>query len=118
MEGKNKIAWWPLYVIAAVAALALILSHADERGSRPAPQAGGPGSAEIACKDRVRAQLRAPSTARFRFATTEQESDGAWFLAGTVSSQNGFGATVDTGFTCALRHVSGEVYSGSAELSE
>ena len=86
-------------------------------GQESETRKGGPGSSELACKEKVRAQLRTPSTAKFSGISSSNEGNGKWYVAGTVSASNALGGTVDHRFSCDLRWISGENYSGTANVS-
>ena len=59
------------------------------------------------CHERVADKLKSPSTAEFEDDseyTTEKEMDGTvWRIRGHVDSQNDFGGTVRSEWSCALQ---------------
>lgn len=70
-----------------------------------AESTGGPGGAELACKEKVRAQEG--TATRFSDVTSYQMTDDRWQVNGTANGQS---------FICTLTYVSGERYTGTAEL--
>lgn len=54
---------------------------------------------QVACEDVVKENLKSPSTASFSNETASG-TDGQYTVTGDVDSQNGFGATVRSHFTC------------------
>lgn len=71
-----------------------------------------------ACTAEIELRLKAPATAVIEFASAEPVNDQLWTAAGTVDSENGFGALirndwecqadVSTGATFAIVEVGGE----------
>lgn len=59
------------------------------------------------CEDRVREQLRAPSTAEFRSSATDTNP---FRVTGTVDAQNAFGATVRNDFQCTV-NITGDSFT-------
>jgi hypothetical protein len=65
------------------------------------------------CTQFVKDRLRAPATAEFRnFFQNDGEvmvthTAGTYTVRSTVDSENGFGASIRSDFTCKVRHVSG-----------
>jgi len=79
-----------------VCALALLL--ACNGSSRPVHDDLG---AKIACKDYVKARLKAPGTAKFGDALVMPwKGDGCYQVSGYVDSQNSFGALLRTKYRC------------------
>lgn len=58
----------------------------------------------IACREWVKERLKAPSTADFPRDESVTASGGVYTVSGSVDSQNSFGATVRSSFTCRARH--------------
>ncbi|OFM04315.1 hypothetical protein HMPREF2724_02960 [Corynebacterium sp. HMSC071F07] len=58
------------------------------------------------CHDQVEAKLTSPSTAKFEgpgeYEGMKTDDGNSWDLTGWVDSQNGFGATVRSTWTCTL----------------
>jgi hypothetical protein len=67
------------------------------------------GQATVECQDRVRAALKSPSTASFQVPTVTGSSPN-WTISGTVDSQNSFGATLRTSYSCDV-HFKGDLVS-------
>lgn len=67
-----------------------------------------------ACKEAVKTQLRAPSTAKFKFAgwTGVQNipGDDRYLADSWVDAENAFGAMIRTDFKCLVRIGAGENY--------
>lgn len=55
---------------------------------------------EMSCQELVTDSLKSPSTADFVNVTTKRRPDNKIVTTGSVDSQNGFGATVRSSFTC------------------
>ena len=53
------------------------------------------------CRDRVRASLKAPSTAEFGTENV-RERDGGTVIVGVVDAENGFGAQVRSTYRCEV----------------
>lgn len=83
---------------AGLVLLSLLLAGCSE-------STGGPGGAELACKEKVRAQLS--QGASFTNVRSFQSNDGSWSVAGEA---DGFS------FTCSLEYVEGERYAGDATI--
>ena len=62
---------------------------------------GRQASAEYACEQYVTDNLKSPSTADFTGTTAS--GAGPFTVTGEVDSQNGFGATVRSSFSCTVR---------------
>ncbi len=65
----------------------------------------GPGDAYRSCERAVETQLVSPGTAEFSGATGSDiaEADGLFTVVGHVDSQNSFGASLRSNFTCQVR---------------
>lgn len=95
---------------------AILVLAVNFLGGRPRtihPEGDRP-SAIFTAQFEVRQRLRAPSTARFQRPTAESPGAGKWVVAGTVDSQNAFGATVRSSYVCELTHQQGERYQVDA----
>lgn len=109
-------------IVLGVAALVIILAMIviwliNIFGGEDSPK-GGSGYAVVACKNLVKNQLKAPSTAKFS-ETTASGSGASWQSSGVVDSQNSFGAMIRTPFTCQLTYnESADSWSGTARLSQ
>lgn len=67
----------------------------------------GGGGATRACKDRVEARLKAPSTAEFGDTFDSKDDQGRWEISGAVDSENGFGAMVRNTYSCTITRENG-----------
>lgn len=76
----------------------------------------GTGAAEVACENLVRDQLKSPSTAKF--SNVEATGTGPWTVTGAVDSQNSFGATVRTTWTCRVQSTGGDRFEGTVRFDE
>ena len=70
----------------------------------------GPDDADLAeadaselCRRVVRERLKAPASAQFRDEQVMSPEPKRWEVAGSVDSQNTFGALVATRYTCTVR---------------
>jgi hypothetical protein len=61
-------------------------------------------AARDACHDKIKDRLKSPSTAEFEglFDAGIEQGSTAWTITGHVDSQNGFGATVRSEYTCTV----------------
>ena len=100
-----------LGILAVFAVLAFIGSvTGGDSGDDPETQKYG---AESACKDWVKDQLKAPSTADFNDVTAS--GSGPWTVVGSVDAENSFGAKLRNRWTCTIR-LEGDTYRGVATL--
>lgn len=60
--------------------------------------------AEMTCEELVKDSLKSPGTAEFVDVTTKARPDGKVVTTGSVDSQNGFGASVRSSFTCTTHN--------------
>lgn len=81
-----------LIVIIITAAGAINASHGPSEEDKQA-------SAQVACEDVVKQNLKSPSTANFSNETTTG-SDGKYTIEGDVDAQNSFGAMLRNHFVC------------------
>ncbi|WP_197523623.1 hypothetical protein [Rhodococcus sp. 008] len=58
--------------------------------------------ARVACQDAVEARLKSPSTADFGGVSTDGSKDAGIVVTGHVDSENTFGATTRTEFSCKV----------------
>lgn len=123
---KSPLRRWgvPFVVVGAITAgIITLLSSGDpaarardaqESRNRMAEASGGvygnPEEASFACRDAVRDNLKAPSTAEFgEPKTTTAGKD--WLIAGAVDAQNGYGAMIRSRYTCTVRGDANGSYS-------
>lgn len=97
-----------LAVVAVLVVAALIWGDGSDL------DAGDGRGAERKCEELVKAQLKAPATADF--SDVAAVGDGPWDVSATVDSENSFGATLRSKWTCRIEHVAGSVYDGTAVL--
>jgi hypothetical protein len=76
------------------------------------PDGNTSGAALVACHNEVKAQLKAPATAKFHDRTMTQ-AGSSWQFSGTVDAQNGFGALLTLTYSC-----SGSASSMSATVTD
>lgn len=87
--------------VGVVAVVALCFANAS-RDTAPSAE-DQQGDAKRACQEKFIAdRLKAPASAKFS-GVTVSESGGSYTVAGSVDSQNAFGALVRATFTCAVR---------------
>lgn len=58
--------------------------------------------AEYACEDAVKNILKAPSTAKFSHDAVNGSRDDELLVVGRVDSQNSFGASIRSTYTCSV----------------
>lgn len=58
--------------------------------------------AEYACEDAVKSVLKAPSTAKFHHGTVNGSRDDELLVVGRVDSENSFGASIRSTYTCSV----------------
>lgn len=59
--------------------------------------------ARSACRDAVKGKLKAPATAKFSGETTTGSGQsGTYSVAGSVDSENSFGALIRSSFSCEV----------------
>lgn len=88
------LAWLAIIGI-PVAAIAGFLGATNPGGDRNTE-----AYAIVKCQEAVKNQLKSPTTADFTGSSAT--GDGTWTVTGSVSSQNGFGATVRSSFQCSV----------------
>jgi len=83
-------------------------------GSEPSAPSGI--EARMQCEKWVKAKLKAPSTADF---SGQVVSGGpvSWTASGDVDSENSFGGTVRSSWTCEIR-IDGDRWTGNTRLIE
>ena len=95
--GKGCLIFF-LCVIGAIVLIVVIATLSSRGSSHPGND--NQLSARKDCERLVESRLKAPSTAKF--SSTATKSSGEWHVAGTVDSQNSFGAMVRSSFTCTV----------------
>jgi hypothetical protein len=88
-----------------VIVLILTISSAVGGGSS---SSGDSVEAQIACEERVKQELKSPSTAEFDDTVT---GSGPYTVNGTVDSENSFGASLRSNFQCSVRVDSKSTYT-------
>jgi hypothetical protein len=84
-------------------------------GGGDSDSSGDSYMAEEQCKDWVKEQLKAPSTAEFE--NVSSTGSDPYTVTGDVDAQNGFGAQIRTTWTCDI-HTEGDYWKGHATLLE
>jgi len=72
-----------------------VTRHSDD----PPDDSSRMATAQIACEQLVKDQLKSPSTAKFTGVYT-QTSGSTFVTTGSVDAQNSFGATIRADFRC------------------
>lgn len=107
---------WPKFLIAFVAVL--VVAAAIGLGYvllRPGASATTEKAQVSACRELVKAQLKAPATAQFSGeVVTRQPTGGLFEVDGVVDAQNGFGALLRQRYRCT---VTGDGQALAATLS-
>lgn len=60
-------------------------------------------AARIACEDRVKDGLKAPSSANFQRPIITDTGENKWRIKGEFDAQNGFGAMIRSTYVCETR---------------
>lgn len=93
---KLLLAFVAVLVIAAAGGLAYVLL-------RPNASAATETAQITACREKVKAQLKAPATAQFsNEAVTKQPTGELFEVNGAVDAQNGFGALLRQRYRCTV----------------
>ena len=78
--------------------------------------------ARYLCHDRIKQQLKSPSTAKFEglfdFIAVQSADHKDWTIHGHVDAQNAFGATLRTNWTCTVTPIDKDNAMVEATLSE
>jgi hypothetical protein len=78
--------------------------------------------ARYLCHDRIKQQLKSPSTAKFEglfdFIAVQSADHKDWTIHGHVDAQNAFGATLRTNWTCTVTPIDKDNAMVDATLSE
>lgn len=98
---------WP-WVVGLLVVVGGASALAGSGGSEPDKY-----GAQVACEDRVRTLLKAPSSADFSGVVTASSGHNAWNVTGSVDSENSFGAAIRGAFTCHARSDDGELWTTS-----
>lgn len=97
-EWRAKVNRWAIgIVVALVVVIGFVGCVASSINSDRDPNNADEAIAQ--CEARIEKLLKAPSTAAFASTAT---SDGSWVVKGTVDSQNGFGAMVQSSYQCTV----------------
>ena len=70
--------------------------------------------AKDSCHEWVKKELRSPATAEFSDENVAGD-EGDYTITGNVDSQNGFGATVRSTWTCTVK-LDGDTWRGSVDV--
>lgn len=74
--------------------------------------------ARFVCEEWVKERLKAPATAQFTDGSVTGDAVGGFTIAGTVDSENGFGALIRGDWSCQIRYEpSSDEWRGSARVS-
>lgn len=110
----------PLLVVGLLAVVVFLVIIASCTAGSGSSRAANPELMRLEaishCEDRVRDELRSPSTAEFN--SEARMSGGAWRVEGSVDAQNGFGATVRADFSCEATISGGSVTSQLVSLDQ
>ena len=98
--GPRKInpLWW---VAGGIVAISVAYGFAVDGGTSGS---GGPGGSELACKNKVRAQI---GQAEFTNVKSYEAPEGTWTVNGFADGRT---------FICTLEYVDGETYRGDAQV--
>jgi hypothetical protein len=89
----------PVAALAAVLLLAAVAAFVAWRSSQPSDTE----QAIAACREGVKAKLRAPASALFSGETVDPQRDGTHIVEGSVDGQNGFGALIRSRYDCRVK---------------
>lgn len=98
-----------LITVVAIFAATMTIGCTSQSSSGGGGGGGGGGdsfAAEYTCNDFVKDRLKSPSTAHFP-SDTSSHVGNTWTVHGSVDSENGFGASLRSTFTCTMT-VSGD----------
>lgn len=102
LDKKALAKWlgWGLVAAAVIAVIALYNSPgSSEKRAANEMAKNAPLYAEMACKDQVKARLKAPSTAEFSDVEAVGYA-GSYTVTGNVDAENSFGAALRSTFSC------------------
>jgi hypothetical protein len=92
---KLAIAFLATLVVVALGALAFLLLRPSDSSAATTQIA--------ACRDKVKAQLKAPATAQFSEEAVSKQPTGEFYeVNGVVDAQNGFGALLRQRYRCTV----------------
>lgn len=96
---KTPLTFWLLAAVAALCVGAVVVN-----AFKPAAGTSDPsGDAKRVCQEEfVPKRLKAPATAKFSSVTVSSSGD-VYTVAGSVDSQNSFGALIRATFSCVVR---------------
>jgi hypothetical protein len=97
---KAKAPWWLYAIVAAVFVLcAIAITRSTDQGPTDAENRD---DAKRACQEKfIPSRLKAPATAEFSDVTVTV-AGATYEVAGTVDSENAFGAKVRASFSCTM----------------
>lgn len=96
--------------ILGVLAVLLALTACGSSEPDPADVNGDDIAAQVVCRDFVRDSLKSPSTADFSDERVRHVGGKVWLVAGSVDSENSFGAMIRNDYVCKVEYVSGDRY--------
>ncbi|MDA3779012.1 MAG: zinc ribbon domain-containing protein [Bacteroidales bacterium] len=105
---KKDLAWTTWLLIAAIMyVLFYIFGSGGDNNSSNKPSPSSKFSAYIYAEDFVSKKLKSPSTAEFPGVSEKDKhitslGNDTYKIVSWVDSQNGFGATIRTGFSCTI----------------
>ncbi|QPZ39683.1 hypothetical protein [Paramicrobacterium chengjingii] len=98
-QGLGKGVWAAGILGIVVIGGGVALSVATANNNADKDRYGNTAEAINYCEDKVRGELKAPSTAEFDSSAT---GSGTYTVTGTVDSQNSFGAMMRSDFQCTV----------------
>lgn len=101
-------------MLTVVAVAGLLLSGCSSGDDEPSAEDLRYGAFDV-CQEFVKARLKAPGTAKFRNYFEDDgevvvtgSGQGPYTVRSSVDSENSFGASLRSNFTCTVRNVEGE----------
>lgn len=110
---NTRIAVWAVVILAAVVGCTAVFASSVGHHEPLAPT---DFDARTQCQEWVKEKLKSPSTADFS-GQVVNGGPSSWTISGNVDSQNSFGATVRSSWTCDIS-VSGDQWTGHTQLIE
>jgi len=86
-----------------IVALVVFAVAASCGGDNDKPREPDQYDAKAMCHDWVKERLKAPSTAKFNNENVSGSAYGGFTITGAVDSENSFGGTVRSSWTCTLK---------------